>query len=97
MTTFRRFSLGAGMYSVWNLISADFLSSRPGTIMAQDVEQAIEENAKGPKRAKGDSGEIEQHTLTEQLGVDRYRKSEQAAKSKGLGVRMTKLVPPGSA
>ena len=62
-----------------------------------DMENTIAENAKGPKRAKGDSGEVEQHGLADQIAVDRYLNSKQAAKSKGLGVRMTKLVPPGSA
>jgi len=28
--------------------------------MAEDLEQTIRENAQGPKRAKGDSGEVQQ-------------------------------------
>lgn len=64
--------------------------------MANDVEKAIQENAKGPKRAKGDSVEMEQHDLADQIEADRYLASKQAAKAKGLGVRMSKLVPPGA-
>jgi len=64
--------------------------------MANDVEKAIQENAKGPKRAKGDSVEVEQHGLADQIEADRYLASSQAAKAKGLGVRMSKLVPPGA-
>lgn len=64
--------------------------------MANDVEKAIQENAKGPKRAKGDSFEMEQHGLADQIEADRYLASKQAAKAKGLGVRMSKLVPPGA-
>lgn len=64
--------------------------------MAKDLDKTIRKNAKGPKRARGDSGEMEQHSLTEQIEADRYLNSKEAAKSKGLGIRMTKLVPPGA-
>jgi hypothetical protein len=64
--------------------------------MAEDLDKTIRENVKGPKRAKGDVGEVEQHSLTEQIAVDRYLASKEATKSKGLGIRMTKLVPPGA-
>ena len=64
--------------------------------MAKDLDNAIRENAAGPKRAAGDSGSVEQHSLTEQIEVDRYLASKEAARSKGLGIRMTKLVPPGA-
>jgi len=63
--------------------------------MAEDLEDTIRNNADGPKRARGDSGEMEQHSLSEQIAVDRYLNSKQAIKN-GLGVRMSKLVPPGA-
>lgn len=63
--------------------------------MAETIEDAIQESAKGPKRAQGDSGRVEQHSLAEQIEADRYLASKEAAK-KGLGVRMTKIVPPGA-
>jgi len=59
-------------------------------------DQELEQNASAPKRAKGDSGEIEQHPLKDQIEVDRYLASKKAAKVKGLGLRRTKLVPPGT-
>ena len=65
--------------------------------MPDDIDKTIEENAKGPKRAKGDSGEMEQHGLTDQIAADRYLSSKKAAKAKSLGLRFSKLVPPGSA
>ncbi len=64
--------------------------------MAEDLDNTIRENAAGPKRAAGDSGSVEQHSLTEQIAADRYLASKEAAKSKGLGIRVTKLVPPGA-
>lgn len=63
--------------------------------MADTVQDAIKENAQGPKRAQSDSVSVEQHSLTEQIEADRYLSSKEAAK-KGLGVRMTKVVPPGA-
>ncbi|NUQ49949.1 MAG: hypothetical protein HUU27_08530, partial [Phycisphaerae bacterium] len=62
--------------------------------MAEDLTTTITENAKGPKRAQGDAGSVEQHPLPDQIEVDRYTASKEAAK-KGLGVKMTKVVPPG--
>ena len=64
--------------------------------MTEEIDKTIEENAKGPKRAKGDSVEMEQHGLTDQIAADRYLASKKAAKSKGLGLRVSKLVPPGA-
>jgi len=63
--------------------------------MAEDLGEAIRENAQGPKRAQGDSGSIEQHGLQDQIEAARYLASKQAAK-KGVGVKMTKVVPPGA-
>ena len=40
--------------------------------MADDVKDAIEKNAKGPRRAKGDVGEVQQHSLKDQVEADRY-------------------------
>jgi hypothetical protein len=65
--------------------------------MADEIDKTIEENAKGPKRASGDSGSFEQHSLTDQIAADKYLASKKAAQSKGMGIRMSKLVPSGSA
>jgi hypothetical protein len=63
--------------------------------MAEDLEQSIRENAQSPMRAQGDAGSVEQHPLPEQIEADRYLASKQAAKAK-LGVRITKVIPPGA-
>lgn len=64
--------------------------------MPEDLEQTISENAAGPKRARGDSGEVEQHSLKDQIEVDRYLASKRALRRKRKGLGMTKLVPPGA-
>lgn len=65
--------------------------------MPDEVTNAIEENAQGPKKASGDSGSVEQHPLTEQIAADKYLASKEAMKSRSRGVRFSKLIPPGAA
>ncbi|MCD6405991.1 MAG: hypothetical protein J7M19_09205 [Planctomycetes bacterium] len=65
--------------------------------MSEELDNTIRENAAGPKRAAGDSGSMEQHSLTDQIEADRYLASKTAARSGSLGIRKTKLVPPGAA
>jgi hypothetical protein len=64
--------------------------------MAEDLEDNIRQNAAGPKRAKGDSAEMEQHSLPDQIAADRYLEGKKATRSKGLGIPLKKLVPPGT-
>jgi hypothetical protein len=64
--------------------------------MADDMDNTIRENATGPKRASGDSGSMEQHGIPDQIAADRYLASKGASRSKGLGIRKSKLIPPGA-
>ena len=64
--------------------------------MTEELDNTIRENAAGPKRAAGDSGSMEQHSLSEQIEADRYLASKTAARSGSLGLRKTKLIPPGA-
>jgi hypothetical protein len=64
--------------------------------MSDTLQQSIEENATGPKKVKGDSGEVEQHDLKDQIEAARFLASKEAAQSKGLGVRISKMVSPGA-
>ncbi|MAE40161.1 MAG: hypothetical protein CML07_04450 [Psychrobacter sp.] len=64
--------------------------------MGTNLEDTIRTNAEGPKRAKGDSGEMEQHSLKDQIEVDRYLNSKTAVNSKSRGLQFSKLVPPGT-
>ena len=65
--------------------------------MPDDLSDEIAENAKGPKRARGDEGEVEQHPLKDQIDADRYLKSKEAAEKGPKSLKWTKVVPPGSA
>jgi len=64
--------------------------------LADELDQTIKDNAAGPKRAKGDSAEMEQHALADQIAADRYLQSKKASRGKGLGITLKKLVPPGT-
>jgi hypothetical protein len=64
--------------------------------MADDLDQSILDNAAGPKRAKSDSAEMEQHSLPDQIAADRYLQGKKATRGKGLGITLKKLVPPGT-
>jgi hypothetical protein len=67
-----------------------------GTTMAEPLDDTIRENAKGPAKASGDAGSVEQHPLSEQIEADRYLGAKEAAESKRRGLRFNKLVPPGA-
>jgi len=64
--------------------------------MADEIKTAIEESAVGPRRASGDSGSVEQHPLPDQIAADRYGASRAASRKKGLGIKLLKIVAPGS-
>jgi hypothetical protein len=64
--------------------------------MTDDLENTIIDNAQGPAKASGDSGSMEQHPLPAQIAADRYLASKKAARSKGLGIGLKKLIPPGT-
>jgi hypothetical protein len=64
--------------------------------VSDELDDAIRENAKGPKKASGDAGSVEQHPLADQNQADRFLSSKDAANSKRRGLRFNKLVPPGT-
>ena len=64
--------------------------------MSVDLTDSIAEAAKSPKRVQGDAGSVEQHSLKDQIEADRYLASKNAAKSRNSGLRISKLVPPGT-
>jgi hypothetical protein len=64
--------------------------------MADNLDDAIRENAQGPAKAAGDSGSMEQHKLSDQIAADKYLASKEATQSKSRGLRFNKFVPPGA-
>ena len=64
--------------------------------MADELTQAIQENASGPAKASGDAGSIEQHKLKDQIAADKYLESNKASRVKGLGIKLAKISPGGT-
>ena len=62
-----------------------------------NLEDSIRDNATAPAKASVDGQSVEQHSLSDQIAVDRYLASKQATRKAGLGVKTTKLIPPGAA
>ncbi|MEP0848348.1 MAG: hypothetical protein HRF50_16185 [Phycisphaerae bacterium] len=63
--------------------------------MPEEIENAIRQAAQQPAEASIDGQTVKQHPLPDQIEADRYLASKEAAK-KGIGVRMTKVAPPGA-
>lgn len=64
--------------------------------MAEDLNDVIKDNAQGPKRAKGDSAEMEQHSLPDQIAADKYLAAKEARKNPAKAFTRAKIVPPGT-
>jgi hypothetical protein len=60
------------------------------------LDDAIAENAAGPRKASGDSGSVEQHSLADQIAADKHLESKKASRAKGLGVKLAKIDPGGT-
>lgn len=65
--------------------------------MPDELQEQIAENARAPRRVRGDEGEVEEHPLKEQIEADRYLAAREATRNKRRGLRFTKLKPPGAA
>lgn len=62
-----------------------------------DVQQALEENATGPKRVVADGVVVEQHPLDEVVEAHKHLAAEEASKNnKALGMRLRRVVSPGA-
>jgi hypothetical protein len=64
--------------------------------MGDELSNAIEENAAAPAEVAVDGQHVKQHSLKDQIAVDRYLASKKAAQSKGLGIKVFKINPGGS-
>jgi len=64
--------------------------------MSDTIDNLIQENAVGPRKASGDSGSIEQHSLADQIAADKYLASKQASRSAGLRIKLAKISPGGT-
>lgn len=64
--------------------------------MADELDDTIRDNAKGPAKVTGDAGSVEQHPLPDQIEADKHLAAKEAVKKKRRGLRFNKLIPPGT-
>lgn len=64
--------------------------------MAENLDQAIMDNAAGPAKASVDGQSVEQHSLRDLIEADRYLASKAAAQRNDRGIRFSRIVPPGA-
>lgn len=64
--------------------------------MSEELREAIEATATGPKRVRTDAGEVESQDVSKQIEADKYLAARAAASTKCRGLRFNKLIPPGS-
>jgi len=61
---------------------------------ADDIQDAMETNAQGPRRVRGDEGEIEQHPLKDQIDAQRASAGATAVEKPHRGLWFSKFIPP---
>jgi len=65
--------------------------------LAEPLDTKISDSASGPRRASGDAGSVEQHSLPDQIAADKHIEAKKASRLPGLGVKLVKLSPGGTA
>ena len=65
--------------------------------MAEEVENAIRQNAQGPESAEADGVKVKQHPLPDQIAADKYLAGKDAAqRNPAKAFTRVKIVPPGT-
>ena len=63
--------------------------------MADEIQDAIADSATGPRRVRGDEGEMEQHPLPHMIEADRYLRAKKVNPRQVLRGLLSRAVPPG--
>lgn len=61
-----------------------------------ETDEKLKENANSPKSANIDGQQVEQHSLPDQIAMDKYLKGAKAASRPGSGLKLTKMSHSGS-
>jgi hypothetical protein len=64
--------------------------------MADDIENAIRDNASGPAKAASDGVSMEQHTLVDQIAADKHLGNKAAGRNPAKALTRMKIIPPGT-
>ena len=60
-----------------------------------DLSDSIAKSAAAPRRVKGDEGEVEQHSLTDQIAADKHLARVSGADHPARLLRFARCRPPG--
>ena len=61
-----------------------------------DIPDAIEQSALGPKRVQVGDQSVEQHSIKDLIAADNHQQSQTAKSRAHMGLRFTKIIPPGA-
>ena len=64
--------------------------------MAEDIENALRQNAQGPESAEVDGVKVTQHPLPDQIAADKYLAGKDARRNPARAFTRVKIVPPGT-
>lgn len=64
--------------------------------MAEDLKDAIEQNAAGPKQATVDGVTVQQHSLADQIAADKHLAAKRAMRNPAKALVRVQIVPPGT-
>ena len=64
--------------------------------MADELDSAIETNAKGPRQASADGVNVQQHSLPDQIAADKYLAGKRATRNPAKAFTRVKIIPPGT-
>jgi len=64
--------------------------------MAEEIENAIRQNAQGPESAEADGVKVKQHPLPDQIAADKYLAGKAATANPAKAFTRVKIVPPGT-
>ena len=65
--------------------------------VAEDLDDAIEQNAAGPKQVTSDGVTVQQHSLADQITADKHLAAKRAMSSNPVKAFVrVKIVPPGT-
>lgn len=60
------------------------------------LSETIAEAAAAPRRMKGDEGEVEAHSLPDQIAADQYLSSKSVAKKPFKALKSVRIISPGA-
>lgn len=67
----------------------------PAMSTPDNIPDAIEQNALGPKRVQVGNQSVDQHTIADQIAADNHAKAQTAKSLAHCGLRLRKLKPGG--